>query len=345
MNICWACWQILLIKNMQIYRDEDDGRWTVKEDKSTHASYRPAAEKYLNTLDPLFSQAKQKCEFEFICTLLRVRGVEGPGWDTFETLQEAHKTFYKISKKFRNDNFVTTQYSLLLYGLILEASEPYELLANLINVIDGSRYSAGTHYPDYIDQNGKARSQSPADKMAQLKKKAKKVKLKIDIFDEFFDNKLRNSIFHSDYTISGNEVRIMHPEKIYARDEWLTLINRALSYLEALTMVYQFNISEYKTPKIIKPHPEFSADLKEMCITIVRKGHGLIGLKDNFTPEEIKLGHIPHQIGRFMPYEQKLIEKGECLLPNNRIERINKILAKLPPFVSRFIVKRISKYF
>lgn len=327
---------------MRINRD-DNGKWEVTGAKNTHASYLPALEKYLNILEPFFSQAKQKCEFEFILTLLRVTGVAGPGRDTFETLKKAHKTFYKISKGFRNDNFIVTQYSLLLYGLILEASEPYELLANLINVIKGERYIVKTHFPDYTDKNGKNRSQSPADKMAQLKKMAKKIKLKLDIFDEFFDNKLRNSIFHSDYTISGNEVRIMHPQKIYTRDQWLTLINRSLAYLEALTVVYEFNISEYKTPTLIKPHPEFSADPNEMCVTIVRKGYGLIGLKDNWTPEQIKQGNIPHRIGRFMPYEQKLIRKGECLLPKNKIERINKILEKLPPFISRFIVKRINK--
>ena len=287
---------------MKIDRD-DNGKWIVKEAKGTHASYSPAIEKYLNIIEPFFSQAKQKCEFEFILSLLRVKGLSGPGWDTFETLQEAHKAFYKISKKFHNDNFVETQYSLLLYGLILEASEPYEIFANLINVIDGNRFVVKTYYPDYTDGKGKTRSQSPADKIAQLKKMAKKVKLKLDIFDEFFDNKLRNSIFHSDYTISDNEIRIMHPQKIYTRDEWHTLINRALAYLEALTIVHRFHISEYKTPQSIKPHPDFSHDPKEMCITIIRKDYGLIGLKDNFTKEEIKQGHIPHQIGRFMPYE------------------------------------------
>jgi hypothetical protein len=329
---------------MQINCD-DNGKLTVKGVKNTHASYLPALEKYLNTIEPFFSLAKQKCEFEFIFSLLRFKGLSGPGWDTFETLQEAHKAFYKISKKFHNNNFIETQYSLLLYGLILEASELYEILANLINVIDGNRFIVKTYYPDYTDDKGKTRSQSPADKMAQLKKMAKKVKLELDIFDEFFDNRLRNSIFHSDYTIWGNEVRIMHPRKIYTRDEWHTLINRALAYLGAFTIIHKFHISEYKTPQLVKPHPDFSHDQNEMCITIVRKGHGLIGLKDNFTKEEIKQGHIPHRMGRFMPYEQKLIQKGVYLLPRNRIERINKISSKLPPFISRFIFKKFSKYF
>ncbi len=330
---------------MQINRS-NDGKWIVKKRKDTHPSYQPALEKYLNVIEPFFSRAKEKSEFEFILTLLRVKGSSGPGWDTFETLQKAHKAFYQISKKFRNDDFIETQYSLLLYGLIIEASEPYEILANLINIIKGDRFLAITYYPDHLDGHGKKRSQSPADKIEQVKKMAKSVSLRLDIFDEFFDNKLRNSIFHSDYTIAGNEVRIMSPRKTYSRNEWHTLINSAFAYLEALEIIHQFYISGYKTPELIKPHPEFSHDPKEMCLTIVRKGHGLIGLKDNFTKEELSRGHIPHQIGRFMPYEERLISnKGIYLLPRNRVERINKILSKLPAFFGRFIVKKIDKHF
>ncbi len=329
---------------MKIERN-DNGKWTVKAIKKSHPSYRQSIEKYINIIELYYSQAKHKCEFEFILTLLRFKGASGPGWDPFETLQDAHKAFYKISRKFRSDRFINKQYSLLLYGLIIEASEPYEILANLINIIDGDRYLAKTHFPDYTDSHGRIRSQSPADKIAQLKKKAKNIKLKLDIFDEFFDNKLRNSIFHSDYTISGNEVRLLNPIKIYLRDEWHTLINRSLAYLEALTIVHYFYISEYKIPQLVKPHPDFSSDPKDICITIIRKGYGLVGLKDNFTEKEIKNGHIPHRIGRFMPYEQELIERGIISLPKNRVKRINKILSIFPSFISRFIVKRIKKYF
>jgi len=34
-----------------------------------------------DTLNDLFLRAKEVDEFEFICTLIRVRGLEGPGWD------------------------------------------------------------------------------------------------------------------------------------------------------------------------------------------------------------------------------------------------------------------------
>lgn len=158
---------------MHIDRD-DNGKWTVKEAKNTHASYCPALEKYLNTIEPFFSLAKQKCEFEFIRSLLRVKGISGPGWDAFETLQEARKAFYKISKKFHNDDFIETQYALLLYGLILEASEPYEILANLINVIDGKRFSVETHYPDHIYGEGRRQPKSPKKKWIIWKKWPKK---------------------------------------------------------------------------------------------------------------------------------------------------------------------------
>lgn len=326
---------------MKFIRD-DRGKWSVKKEKNVHPSYQNSLKKYLNVLEPFFNLAKQKSEFEYIFTLLNVKGASSPGWDTFDTIKNAHKSFYIIQKKLKNERAIEIQYLLLLYGLIIEASEPYEIIANLINVIKGDRYIVRTHFPDYKDQNGRNRKQSPADKIAQLKKKSKKVNLSLEIFDEFFDNNLRNSIFHSDYTVYNNEIRTMNPKRIYMENEWLNLINKTLAYFESFVIVYDFHKSEYKTPKLVKPHPDFSSDPFEMCKTIVRKGYGLIGLKDNFTEEEIKKGKIPHLIGKYYPYEQKLINEGMDLLPKDKIKRINNILHKLPASISRKIVKIID---
>lgn len=330
---------------MKLTRKEN-GEWHFPTTiKNAHSSYQPALEKYLNALDPFFARAKEKCEFEFIFSLLRVRGLAGPGWDTLRNLAEVYKSFDKINKLLRDDNVTPTHFSLFLYGLTIEASEPYELLSNLINVIEDKRYNPMSHFPDYSDGHGKMRSMSPADKITQIKSRAKKVKLNLQIFDEFFDNKLRNSVFHSDYAVYNNEIRLMNPAVVYSRDDWHKLINCAIAYYEALMTLYKYHIGQYAEPKLVKPHPDLSPDKELMFVTIIRTGHGLIGLRDNWTPEQLANGRIPYVIGRFLPYEQKLVAKGQRILPRNKIERINTILKWLPKAVNRQLVKKLSKYY
>jgi hypothetical protein len=46
------------------------------------------AEDVKSRLCMLFAVAKAKDEFEFACTLLRVRGMEDVGWDPFQETQQ-----------------------------------------------------------------------------------------------------------------------------------------------------------------------------------------------------------------------------------------------------------------
>jgi hypothetical protein len=92
-------------------------------------------------------------------------------------------------------------------------------------------------------------------------------------------------------------------------------------------------------PKDFGGHPD------EKAVTIVRKGHGLVGIKDNWTMEQLKRGYIPFRIGIFYPYEEKLLSKDPLLatLPLDKVERINAILKILPKFLSKYIVKKLQK--
>src|SRR6266851_9897675 len=55
-------------------------------------------------------------------------------------------------------------------------------------------------------------------------------------------------------------------------------------------------------------HPEFSRDPDERAVVIVREGHGVVGLKDAWTPEQLKQGKISHRIGHFTAAEMRLLE-------------------------------------
>lgn len=327
------------------FKDESDGIWKNNfEIQNDNFGYQKNLVRYLNKIDPIFHKARDMCEFEFIVTLLRFEGLKEAGWDPFENLEDVYDSFKKLSKR-NSGNKAKSQYALFLYGLILEASVPYETFANLLNVIDGDRYKV-RNFPDYSHPiTERAISQSPLDKISQLESRAKKHKLELDFFAEFFDNKLRNAIFHSDYVIYWPEVRINNPARKYSHDEWMILINSSFAYIDAFLNVHKSYIEEHKEPKLIEPHPGFNYHSGGKMTTITREDHGLIGIRDTWTPEEISLGMIPNHFGKFLPYEISLLENGTLKMPPNKIERFNNKLRYLPTRQRAYLVKRFKKKF
>jgi hypothetical protein len=79
---------------MQAIRNED-GSWKLEgtceqaEEELSPPAYCDALIRYLADMDPAFHRARESCEFEFILTLLRVRGAQDTGWDPYETTQRA----------------------------------------------------------------------------------------------------------------------------------------------------------------------------------------------------------------------------------------------------------------
>ena len=327
----------------KLFKDKNDGKWKanfkIKEDQF---DYLGSLICYLNVLDPFFTRAKKKSEFSFILTLLRFDGAKDAGWDPFENLSHVYEAFKMLSLKKVEGNMLD-HYALFLYGLILEASAPYELIANLINILEGDTYKI-KNFPDYTDStSGRQRSLSPADKISQLRSRAKKQKLELSFYDDFFDYKLRNAIFHSDYVIYSSEIRINNPAKKYSKKEWMILVNKTFAYIEALLHLYNGSIADYKSPQLIDPNSEYNYYPGAKMTTVVREDYGLIGIKDIWTKKELEKGMIPNHLGRFLFYEQDLLEKGILHMPPNRIEVFNKKIKHLPSFVRKYLVKKFKK--
>ena len=204
-----------------------NNKWHVKDwIFRSNSVYKTSLEKYLNCISPLFEKAQQSDEFDFICTLLRVRGMQDAGWDPWENTLNAFHKLLKLENKIRD--FETKRHLFLwLYGHIVEASEPYETIANIINIIEGGKYSID-NFPDKAG----GRPQSPSEKIASLNKRLESIGLARStvIFNDVFDKELRNSIFHSDYSLYQSEVRLPGKYgKIYTHDQILALMNKALT--------------------------------------------------------------------------------------------------------------------
>src|SRR5262249_55543522 len=120
-----------------------DGTWDLTFDPGERDQWNPAfAEalpRYLTALDRAFSAARRQSEFEFLLSLFRVRGIQVPGWDPFDTTSRAIPALLAVQQTIR-DFDPPRHLHLWLYAHILEASEPYEILANLVDVPTGGRF-------------------------------------------------------------------------------------------------------------------------------------------------------------------------------------------------------------
>ncbi|MEE8613161.1 MAG: hypothetical protein V3S85_03395 [Nitrospirales bacterium] len=64
----------------------DDGTWDLRIENNERSNvegwnlaYREALPRYMTSLDPAFTRAYAKCEFEFLASLLHVRGAQDAG--------------------------------------------------------------------------------------------------------------------------------------------------------------------------------------------------------------------------------------------------------------------------
>ena len=296
-----------------------DGTWNVEGDEQDseriakwNPAYREALPRYLTALDPAFNQANQRSEFMFLLSLLRVRGLEDAGWDPYETTLRAIPAMYRVHDHIvKAGEIEAAQHlGLWLYGHIVEASEPYELLANLVDVANGGEFLFNRFPPH---PNG--RPKSPGEKIQQLREMAVAAEMPAvaSPLQEIWNREFRNAIFHADYSFYGSELRTVRPMQTYTHDEHMTILNRALAYHEALAHLYNTSIASYHKPEVIPVYPKFSQDPEERAVVIVREGYGATGLKDAWTLQQIAAGRITFRIGRFSPEEVGLLDRNRTL--------------------------------
>jgi hypothetical protein len=201
--------------------------------------------------------------------------------------------------------------ALWLYGHIVEASAPYEVIANLLEVACGSHYAWGTNFPP----KKSGAPQSPGEKLAKIRRLADVAGLP-DVtlpLQEVWNRHLRNAVFHSDYTIYDDELRLRNPTERIAWADVLSRVNRALAYHGALEAVFQWYIGEYKEPKRIPTSEHFDGHPELEWVVVVREGYGAAGVKDAWDVHDEETGRIPLRVGQFYPDEVALLNADPAL--------------------------------
>ena len=108
-----------------------------------------AVRHYADILNPLFWNDDFNYVdrmFEWACTMVRVTGIKDTGWDSYTesiALLEDFTQLMKLAlpKSFPNPANTQARLALIAYSHMIEMSVPYELLANLLRLRMGMKYS------------------------------------------------------------------------------------------------------------------------------------------------------------------------------------------------------------
>lgn len=285
--------------------------WTLvnvsDEERSRKPDYIDALSRYLNIFDPLFERAQEADEFEFICSLLAIRGLESAGWDAYQSTLEAVETIVQLHHKV--ERFVASRHlKLWIYGHVVEASQPYALVANLLGVLTGERYSTDRFH----ERSG--RLVSPGEKITRIKAAA--LAAGVDdlglLYDDVWDRQLRNAVFHADYALHGGEVRLPGVGRTYTHEAIEQLVARGNAYHDALAILRRAHRENYTEPKAI-PAPRMSPCPDAQAVVIVREGDGLVGLKDAHGEEALASGAIRWRMALLLPGEADVLEADPSL--------------------------------
>jgi len=174
---------------------------------------------YIDLLEPLFlpDDPIGNDIIRYFAALLRVLGMEDKGWDPYAesraTLNDLNG-FFKVElprKQFRKPDQTHWRLGLLLYTHIVEMDAPYEVILNLLRFRTGDGYCPNPFF-DYLSKNEqksfRKRGVSTGRKIEIIKLLSDRAGLGVGaIFDDFYDNRLRNAISHSDYILTEKGFR------------------------------------------------------------------------------------------------------------------------------------------
>ncbi|WP_334150169.1 hypothetical protein [Hyphomicrobium sp.] len=186
------------------------------------ASSDPFAEtrdRYVERLKPIFLPPDPISNdiIRYFASLLRVLGMEDRGWDPYAESRAVLNDingFFNVElppAHFKEPDKTPWRLGLLLYSHIVEMDAPYEVLTNLLRFQLGKGYSPNPFFAllsSKEQKNYAKRGITTGRKIALIKELSAALGVDVgDIFDDFYDNKLRNAIAHSDYILTDDDFR------------------------------------------------------------------------------------------------------------------------------------------
>lgn len=215
---------------------------------------------YQDIFSNIFDAAKKNDEFEFCCTLMRIRGAESPGWDTLNESNTLTQQLLSLIHSPLQPDF-KLRLTLFLYCHLTEMSDFYSIPANMLRIIDGERYSMNPFNP--TAHNSGKEAKYPIVKIERISEWADDAGHPgvSDLYRNLLVKEVRNAFFHSDYILTDDSfnIRLGDPVRIESSLvhkvplEWLIpRLELGINASLALTKLLFDSIGSYKSDKVIR---------------------------------------------------------------------------------------------
>jgi len=200
------------------------------------------------SLKELFDKARVADEFEFCCTLLRMRGCQDAGWDPLiESEHLINQTLTLVNSPV--DELFRRRLMLFLYCHLCEMDEMYRIVANMVRVSQGERY-----HLDAVNTGGKLPKgwdrlydcMGDALRVARLARSAG-----FDAVGELFETamirQVRNGFFHSQYALFNEDFRLTNVSPLSGKGPTIGYVDEAGAPYFMQTSIIPF---EWLVPRI-----------------------------------------------------------------------------------------------
>ncbi len=229
------------------------------------AAFRARITHHAEILNPIFDPTPYTRDvhrlFEFVCVLVRASGMEDAGWDSWYESQAILNDLQGLAKldlppdKFPEANRTRLRLVLLSYCHVTEMNLPYALLANLLRLRIGHKYTMDP-FGDLARIAGKKRGgrlilPSPGKKIERIVELSKTANFAAVgcALETIYDSPVRNAVYHSDYALTDRELRLLagthysRKEGVYTPvvelDELNTLVVETFAFYRALFALYE----------------------------------------------------------------------------------------------------------
>lgn len=243
--------------------------------------YNKDMEKVIAELTTLFDEAKQRSEFEFIQTLINYKGMGSKELSTnihewFDAIEFYKRLYESLEDKEK------TRIGLLLYSTFFENSDFYNIIGSLCKIKLGFKGSSYLFWKTkkYERLFGIGEKQ---DFLLELLYDADKPNF-IAFFEENHFKEIRNSFFHSAYSLSDEEYIMHDSEPVYINGvghssfETKTFlypkIEIVIQFIEVFRKLYFDSFASYREDKVVDgffPNP--------VKVTILGSKGGLKGFR------------------------------------------------------------------
>ena len=175
-------------------------------------------DRFIEALEPLFlpDDPVSNDIIRYFASLLRVLGTEDKGWDPYaesrNILNDLNRLMkLELSTERFPDGWTSWRLGLLLYSHIVEMDAPYEVITNLLRFRLGKGYSPNPYFDLLTEKEQGSFAKNgirTGRKIEIIKVLSREAGLAVgDLYDEFYNSRLRNAVQHSDFILTDDEFR------------------------------------------------------------------------------------------------------------------------------------------